>query len=134
MEEIGPEIAYPTIEQIIDANRRLIKESGGSFTRPTNLRNRQSLEYILDAIAFPLFGTELYPSIKEKAAALAHRIITAHVFMDGNKRTGIHAAWEFLRANGISLNLDASVEDLAVDLALRRAGYDDLLKWLHSHQ
>lgn len=134
MEEAGAEIVYPTIEQIIEANRRLIKETGGSFAPPTNLSNRGSLEYILEAITFPLFGDVLYATLKEKATALAKQIITAHVFVDGNKRTGIHIAWAFLRSNGVSLQLDDSIEDLAVAIALGDAGFEELLAWFHNHQ
>ena len=36
-------------------------------------------------------GTELYPSIVDKAAVLGYSLIQNHPFLDGNKRTG-HAA------------------------------------------
>ena len=70
----------------------------------------------------------------EKAAALGECIIARHVFWDGNKRTGIYATWLFLATNGITINLDASVEDLAVDIASGEAGFDDFVDWLHQHQ
>ena len=37
MEEIGGEINYPRIEQIVDVNRRMIKEFGGLFLEPDNI-------------------------------------------------------------------------------------------------
>ena len=57
-----------------------------------------------------------------------------HVFWDGNKRTGVYATWVFLKANHVIVNLDASVEDLAVDIASGEAGFAELLDWLHKHQ
>ena len=42
---------------------------------------------------WPLAGEDLYPTLVDKAAALGHRIIQCHPFVDGNKRTG-HAAME----------------------------------------
>ena len=134
MEEPSPEIAYPTIEQVIDVNRRMIKTSGGSFAPPENLRNRNSLEYILDAINRPILGEYLFLSLKEKAAALAYETISSHVFFDGNKRTGIHIAWEFLRSNAVPVYLDPTVEDIAIELASGVASRDDFLGWLHNHQ
>jgi len=134
MEEISPEIAYPSLNQVIDVNRRMIELSGGSFTPPTNLRNRNSLEYILIAIRRPVFGRSLFSSLKEKAASLTFEIIVSHVFFDGNKRTGIHLAWEFLKSNGISVYLDLTAEEIAVELAKGNATRDDFLEWLHNHQ
>ena len=56
------------------------------------------------------FGGEyLYPTLAEKAAALAFSIIRNHPFIDGNKRTA-HAAMEvFLILNGHEIW--ASVDD-----------------------
>ena len=61
-------------------------------------------------------------------------IIARHVFWDGNKRTGIYATWVFLKANDVIVNLDASVEDLAVGIASGEAGFAELLNWLHQHR
>jgi death-on-curing protein len=134
MEDPGSNVVYPSIDQIVDVNRQMIELAGGSFLPPDNLRNRNSLAYILVAIAYPIGGEFLFPTLKEKAAALAHQVITRHVFVDGNKRTGIHIAWEFLKSNGIDIYLDETVIDIAVALATGGATRDDLLIWLHNHQ
>lgn len=47
-----------------------------------------------------VFGEDAYPSAWDKAAALAHSIVTSHPFVDGNKRAGWTAAWLFLAVNG----------------------------------
>lgn len=133
MEGISREIVYPTFEQIIDANRQIIRLSGGSFFHPDNLRNPDSLIYILDAIRFPIFGHDMFPMLEEKAAALGHGIISRHVFHDGNKRTGMHITWEFLQANGVNVFFDWSVIELAVALADGSATRNDLLEWLSDH-
>ena len=112
----------------------MIQEYGGSFFPPHNLLNKDPLEYILDAISRHLFGRSLFPTLKEKAAALAYEIIVSHVFYDGNKRTGMHMAWEFLSDNQVSIVLDSTLEDLAVNLAEGSADRDELLAWLHDHQ
>lgn len=134
MERIGGEVVYPTPEQIYEVDRRMIETYGGRFVPPHNLSNTQALEYALDAISSSVFSVELYPTLKEKAAALAFHIISRHVFMDGNKRTGIHISWEFLQGNGVKVALDETVIDLAVDVARGDRGFTDLLSWLHAHQ
>lgn len=134
MEESGAEITYPTLEQVIDVNRRMVETSGGRFVQPDNFQNRAALEYILVAISSSIFEHSLFESLKQRAAALAFEIISSHVFIDGNKRTGIHIAWEFLRSINISLSLDHSVEDVAVQIAAGSATRDNLLEWLHDHQ
>ena len=134
MEEFGREVSYPTLDQIIEVNRRMIETSGGSFTPPDNLRYRDSLEYILDAIARPVFDHYLFDSLKEKASALTYEIIKTHPFIDGNKRTGIHIAWEFLRSNDVPIYLDSTVVDIAVSLAEGTITRNDFLEWLHNHQ
>lgn len=134
MEELGREVAYPTLEQVIDTNRRMIQAFGGSFVAPDNCRYRHSLEYILDAIKMRVYDRELFPTLKEKAAALAYEIISAHVFFDGCKRTGVWMAYEFLAANAVPIVYDRTVEDIAVEMARGTASRDDFLQWLHSHQ
>lgn len=134
MESDVGDIAYPSVEQVIEVNRQMTTESGGSFFPPDNLLNRNSLEYILREISSPIQGESRFPTIKHKAAALAHRIIGGHVFRDGNKRTGIHSAWELLRANNVGLYLDESVIELAVGVASGEATEHDLFEWLHNHQ
>ena len=64
-------------------------------------------------------GADLYPGIFEKGAALARGIICGHVFVDGNKRTGMEAALVFLEVNGWQVRL---TKDEYVALALDVAG------------
>lgn len=134
MENPGAEIAYPTAEQICEVNRRMIGVFGGGFVPPVNLRNPDALEYALDAISASIYGSEIYGTLKEKAAALAYYIISRHVFFDGNKRTAAHVAWAFLRSNGIRLFLDQSIIELTESAAGGDANYNDFLEWLHNHQ
>lgn len=136
MEKSGKEIVYPTVEQICEINRRMIEEEefGGLFIEPDNLLNLDALEYILDASQFPVYGLVIYPTLKEKAAAIAYHIIARHVFYDGNKRTGTHIAWEFLHANEREVFLDESIVELTVAIAKSETSQEVLLQWLHEHQ
>jgi len=76
----------------------------------------------------------LYPTLAEKAAALAFSLVQNHPFVDGNKRVG-HAAMEtFLVLSGSEIG--APVDDqerLVLDLATGRIGRGDLTDWLRRH-
>jgi death-on-curing protein len=112
----------------------MIMTSGGSFYPPDNLLDRSSLEYILVAIRGQIFGRVLFPTLTEKAAALTYQIITSHVFFDGNKRTGIHTAWEFLQANKVRIYLDHTAEEIAVGIATNTITRSELCRWLREHK
>jgi death-on-curing protein len=79
-------------------------------------------------------GTDLYPTLIEKAAALCFVLVRSHPFIDGNKRTG-HAAMEtFLVLNGAEI--DAPVDEqerLMLDLAAGRISRSNLVDWLSLH-
>ena len=129
MEGTSGEIVYPTLEQIKEINRRMIKESGGLFVEPDNTLNLAAIEYILESIKANLFGIDLYPKLLDKACELAVHIITRHCFNDGNKRTGIAVALEFLQANNTKIKFDRSIVNLAVQIADGKAGAKELQGW-----
>lgn len=130
MEETSREIMFPTIIQIIDTNRQMIDFSGGFFSPPDNFQNRGSLEYIVHAIRYTVYGKQLFPTLISKAAAIAYEIIQSHVFYDGNKRTGIYTSWEFLQANGTDLMIRNSAEEIAIGVAKSDVNREELEEWI----
>ena len=113
---------FPSKQLIIDLNRDLIKNYGGYFEGEDNLENPSSLDWVLEAIQYPIFGYDKYPSISKKAAVLGWIINTGHVFYDGNKRTSTMAILIFLSANGFALN--SSKEEL-IQIAERISKYKE---------
>ena len=101
---------FPTKEGIVELNHRHITTTGGRWNEPDNVINPGSLEWVLDAIRYPLFDSDLYPTIGEKCAILAWTIIDGHVFWDGCKRTAMSAMEGFIKMNGF--RLDASGEEI----------------------
>jgi len=105
------------------------------FSGQDNLRNLGSLEWVLEAIQYPLYGVHLYPTLAEKAATLAWVIIAEHVFNDGCKRTGMSALEALVESGGFRLNAE---DDEIIDIALRVAeagsgsGFTrgDLVRWV----
>ena len=57
------------------------------------------LNGIIAAVYQNIYGTELYPSIEEKAANLLYFLIKDHPFVDGCKRIGASVFLEFLNKN-----------------------------------
>lgn len=133
MERTGWNIKYLTEDVICDINKRTIERYGGRpySVADRNQANRSSLLYILEAIQYPIFGQDLYPTLVEKAAALGWTINAKHVFHDGCKRTGMMAVWEFLEANGVTVQWDIDeAKQISLDIAEGKTTYNDFLLWL----
>lgn len=90
-------------EDIIQINKATIEVHGGTFIEPLNFKNEGSLEYLVEAVGGSVFGKEMYPSLPEKAGYYLYSINSGHIFIDGNKRTGLGAALLFLRINSFRL-------------------------------
>jgi len=123
-------IRYLSLPEVVDFHRRLIQATGGS----SELRD---VGLLASAIAQPrktFGGAELYPTLVEKAAALAFSLIRNHAFVDGNKRIG-HAAMEaFLMLNGheIAAGLDEQ-EEVILSLAAGKIDREQFTEWVRGH-
>lgn len=62
-----------------------------------------------------VFGSDAYPAVHDKAAALLHSVVSNHALVDGNKRLGLAAVIAFLGLNGWRLTLS---NDEAYDLVI----------------
>jgi len=122
---------------IIQINRQMITKYGGLFVGKDNLKNPGSLDWVLDAIQYPIFGCDKYPSLLHKAAQLGWIINAGHVFNDGNKRTSNMSVLLFLAAN--DLRVIAKIEefiDVSEKIATcKTSGYkvENYLLWLERH-
>ena len=83
------------------------------------LLKEDQLRYLVEAVREKFGDTELYPTLFQKAAVYAHHIITGHIFLDGNKRTGLNCAILFLEFNGYTLRLD--IDDSIIELGFKIA-------------
>ena len=50
-----------------------------------------------------VFGSDAYPDVWSKAAALLHSVVKNHALLDGNKRLGWLATAVFLELNGVAV-------------------------------
>ncbi len=119
--------------QICEINASMCREFGGLWIPPDNLHLPGALEFLIDRLAGQVFDQPKPIDLFVAAGLQLVFIIQRHVFNDGNKRTALHVAWEFLAANGIDVELDASAEGLALDVAEGRAAEADVELWLRDH-
>ena len=122
---------YVTLGEVVELHRLLLLQATGGATGTRDFGVLQSVVAQPKAI---FGGSDLYPALVEKAAALCFSLVQGHPFLDGNKRVG-HAAMDtFLVLNGTEI--DASVDDqerLILDLAAGRIGRSQLTDWLRLH-
>lgn len=66
-----------------------------------------------------LFGSDAYPDLVSKAAALLQSVVNSHALVDGNKRLGWLATAVFLEINGVRASQVANDEvfDLVIWIA-----------------
>ena len=87
-------LTYEECRELIDSMKY------GNFSGVFGVEKEEGkLNGILAAVYQNVFGTELYPSIEEKAANLLYFLIKDHPFVDGCKRIGASIFLEFLNKN-----------------------------------
>ena len=116
-----------TIFQILELHKRLIEESGGT----SGIRDFGALESALAQPEMTFGGKDLYPTLIEKASALAYSLCLNHPFVDGNKRVA-HAAMEiYLVLNGFEVNATVDEQEkLFFDMASGKLKREELVDWL----
>lgn len=84
-----------------------------------------------------VFGTESYPMLADKGAAILESIVGNHPLVDGNKRLGWAALISFYFLNGITIDLeDDEAYDFVVAVAAGELRYleiaQQLAEWTNS--
>jgi death-on-curing protein len=121
---------YLTLAEVLSLHADLLATSGGAA-------GFRDLGRVQAALAQPMAtfdGTELYPTVVTKAAALGFSLIQGHPFVDGNKRIG-HAALEvFLVLNGFEIVASVDVQEATVlAVAAGSLSREELTTWLERH-
>ena len=117
---------YLTVEEVLEINAEVM---GGEHA----LREQGLLE---SAIARPQardFGTDAYPDVASKAAALLHSLILYHAFVDGNKRTAVLSTLVFLDLNGYTIRWEQNEAlHFVLDLTTHQIDIEDAVTFLRS--
>lgn len=101
-------VEYLTVTdfELIVADLIALREVFTEDIPPFQTRYPGKLEGILEQVRGIYFGRELYPSLAEKAAYLFYALIKNHPFLNGNKRIGVIALYDFLKRNATEVYID----------------------------
>lgn len=123
-------ITYLTAVQVLFIHARLIDETGGEH-------GVLDIGLLQSAVARPqasIDGSDLYPDLSLKAAAILISLIGNHPFVVGNKRTAIASAGLFLRLNGYRLQAENSqLKAFSLQCARHLLSLDEIAAWLEKH-
>lgn len=121
---------YLSPEDILQIHSALIDETGGTH-------GVRDIGIVQSASATPrqiVFGKILHPDIFQKAAAYAQIIIQHHPFLDGNKRTGITAAFVFLADNGyLAIAKRGEIEKFSLAIVHEKIDIPTIAIWFKQH-
>ncbi len=115
---------YLTVEEVLAIHDYQIERFGGR----SGLLNLPLLESAISRLTTNISGKDMYPSVHEKAGALAYAIIKNHPFVDGNKRTGLHAAMVFQELNGYKVTIPQKLlVKLGLDIANNKLDFEKIV-------
>jgi death-on-curing protein len=102
---------YLTLAELIHVAERTLASE-------VSVRDYGLLQSALARPQATAFGTDAYPTLEEKAAALLHSLARNHALVDGNKRLALAATIAFLGINGRRLTFtNDQVYELIMNVA-----------------
>jgi len=91
-------VIYLTLSELVHIADRVLGDD-------VEVRDHGLLQSALARPQATVFGSDAYPELEDKAAALLHSIARNHALVDGNKRLALAATIAFLGINGRRLAL-----------------------------
>ena len=85
------------VDDVLAIHEIQVADHGGSI----EIRDLGLLESAVAQPSMTFGGEFLHDGLFAMAAAYLFHIVMNHPFVDGNKRTGLHAALAFLKLNGV---------------------------------
>ena len=118
---------YVTFEEVLRINENILG------TTP-EVRDIGLLASAVGRPQLVVFGTDPYPTLSAKAAALMESICLNHAFIQGNKRTAVIAAIHMLNWNGYDLLVD-QMELVNATMSVVEHHWDQqkLAEWIEEH-
>ena len=99
-----------------------------------SLREPGLLDQSLRRPRASMYGTELYPGLLPKAAALMDSVNRLHPLVDGNKRLSWILVLRFLDLNGLTLEAtDDDAERFVLTVAGEHLPLEDIAGWFADH-
>lgn len=124
-------MTFLTLDEVLAIHADQIERYGGAL----GIRDRGLLESALAMPEAAFSGTELHPTLHEKAAAYLFHLVKNHPFVDGNKRIGLAVGLAFLALNDIFIRAtDDELVELVLDVANGRRSKADVAVFLRVHE
>jgi len=124
------ETEFLTRDDVLELHEEMIKTIGGAH----GVKDANLLDSALAQPQMTFGGEDFYPTLAEKAAALAFSLIQNHPFNDGNKRTGHAAMVLFLDVNGSDFVDDLDEQERVIlAVAASKMGREEFTEWVMAH-
>ena len=108
----------PNIQLTVEDIYELHRDLEDAFVLSSGVRDKNLLASAVNTPFQTFMGSDLYPSIYDKAAQLCYGIANNHPFTDGNKRTALHSMYVYLIINGFDIAASQQeVENLIINVA-----------------
>lgn len=121
---------YLTLGEVVALHRAVVAATGGA----DGIRELAGLESALAQPKATFDAIDLYPTIIDKAAALAFSLALNHPFVDGSKRIAHAAMAVFLDLNGLAIDASTDTQErVMLDLAAGNLSREAFTTWLAEH-
>lgn len=115
------------VDEVLWIHDYVIEHTGGSH----GVHNLGLLESAVARPRSTFGGDDLYVGVFSKAAALLESLALNHAFVDGNKRTAITSASEFLLVNDWEIVAsNRELVDYTIYVVVDRPGIEAVASWL----
>lgn len=123
-------IKFVPLEDVIFIHEAIIDTIGGKG----GIRDFTLLHSAIFRPQASFGGKDLYPSIFDKAASLAHSLLLNHPFNDGNKRTALASCERFLNINGVEIVTSQKEKiQFALDIESKKLNLESIAKWIKTY-
>ena len=127
-------MSTPNIQFTVQDIYELHIQLENAFVLSSGVRDENLLASAVNTPFQTFMGSDLYPSIYDKAAQLCYGIANNHPFIDGNKRTALHSMYVYLILNGFDITAtQPDVENMIIDVAAGNMTNTELAQWLREN-
>ena len=129
----GYEGEFLSFEDLTHLNEAIIEAS--ELNDPVGYIDQTGalLDNACNGILAGFMGVEAYPTIIEKAVRLCYNIISSHVFLNANKRTGTISMLMMLDLNDIKIEYSQEeMSEVVSAVAAKEMSYEEFLDYVKS--
>lgn len=127
-------MSTPNIQLMVQDIYELHIQLEETFILSSGIRDENLLASAVNTPFQTFMGSDLYPSLYDKAAQLCYGIANNHPFTDGNKRTALHSMYVYLIINGFDITASQQeVENLIINVAAGNMTNTELAEWLREN-